>query len=260
MKSSKGPLNRDANCGINLTMVDGGIMENVLIENISMSGLVTPIMIRLGNQARKHEHNAPTPGVGSVKNIRLRNITAIAQSNITSTITGIPGYSAENIWLENITLTVPGGMAALSPGFVVPENEDKKPEHDIFGDTLPAFGIYLRHVAGLQLCNVSITARQRDNRPQFIFDDVLQIDSSCVSSISNIEAKNAIYIYPNPANKYLQVESAIPQQYEIYNTMGQKVYVNQEKEPSIFINTAEWQGGLYILRTENSTKQFMIIP
>jgi hypothetical protein len=258
VKSTKGPLNRNANCGINLAMVDGGVMENVLIENVNMSGLITPIMIRLGNQARKHEPSAPTPGVGSVKNIRLKNVTAFAESNITSTITGIPGYKAENIWLQNVQISVPGGMAALPPSFLVPENENKKPEHDIFGDTLPSFGIYFRHVDGLQLCNVSVSARQADGRPDYIFDDISRLDSSCITSVKDYEMQNYISLYPNPANTQIQIESEIAVNIEIFNAMGQKVYVTNHKKNNLKLDVANWPVGLYFIKSGMGNKQFLI--
>lgn len=258
VKSTKGPLNRNANCGINLAIVDGGIMENVLIENVSMSGLITPIMIRLGNQARKHEPNAPTPGVGSVKNIRLKNVTAFAESNITSTITGIPGYKAENIWLQNVQISVPGGMAALPPNFVIPENENKKPEHDIFGDTLPSFGIYFRHVDGLQLCNVSVSARQADGRPDYIFDDVSSLDSSCVTSVNDFATVNKISLFPNPANTQIQIESEMPMSIEIFNAIGQKVFASAENKNNLKLDVAHWPVGLYFIKSGMGNKQFLI--
>jgi hypothetical protein len=258
IKSSKGPLNRNANCGINLAIVDGGIMENVLIENITMSGLITPIMIRLGNQARVYEPGAPTPGVGSVKNIRLKNITATAESNITSSITGIPGYRAENIWLQNIQITVPGGMDSLPVSFVVPENENKRPEHNIFGDTLPAYGFYVRHVDGLQLCNVTVSSVQPDKRPMFVLDDVLRVDSSCVSAVNEIENPNTIKIYPNPAKSKIQIENSLPLSIEIFNSIGQKLYTSNKKENELKLNVAEWSAGLYFIKSEMGSKQFLI--
>jgi hypothetical protein len=229
-----------------------------LIENVNMSGLITPIMIRLGNQARKHEPSAPTPGVGSVKNIRLKNVTAFAESNITSTITGIPGYKAENIWLQNVQISVPGGMAALPPSFLVPENENKKPEHDIFGDTLPSFGIYFRHVDGLQLCNVSVTARQADGRPDYIFDDISRLDSSCITSVKDYEMQNYISLYPNPANTQIQVESEIEVNIEIFNAMGQKVYATHQKKNNLKLDVAAWPVGLYFIKSGVGNKQFLI--
>jgi hypothetical protein len=46
------------------------------------------------------------------------------------------------------------------------------PEYDMFGDVLPAFGIYARHVHGLTLDNVHMTHTHPDARPANVFIDV----------------------------------------------------------------------------------------
>jgi hypothetical protein len=256
VKSTRGPLNLNANCGINLAIVDGGTMENVLIENVTLEGIITPIMIRLGNQARPHTSGVPAPGVGSVKNVRLKNVSAVAESNITSTITGIPNYRAENIRLENVSLSVPGGMDSL-PGFIVPENENKKPEHDIFGDTLPAYGLYVRHIDGIQLCDVSVTVRQPDNRPKFIFDDVLRIDSSCVNSVFDFSDENRISLFPNPAVDHLNIEGFENKEIKIFNTLGILVYNSTSSNE--MINVSQWQPGVYFIDVSGLAKRQFVV-
>ncbi len=191
-----------AKCGINLSVVDGGSMENVLIENVTMTGIKVPILIRLGNRGRKYTDTANTPGVGFLRNVELRNITATASTNVTSSITGIPGYYAKGIRLRNIAITFPGGQSAVSSGFIVPENINSGPEATIFGDTLPAGGLYVRHVDSIQFCNVHFYAQQPDARLDYVFDDVLNIDSSEVCDISAIEYidyyRRDINVNPNP--------------------------------------------------------------
>jgi len=257
-KSTRGPLGLDAKCGINLSIVDGGSMEDILIENISFESVTTPITIRLGNQARKHEPSAPTPGVGFVKNIRLKNITATASSNITSTITGIPGYRAENIWLENVQLTVPGGMDSLPSNFVVPENVNGKPEHDVLGDTLPAHGIYVRHIDGIQLCNVTVTAQQTDLRPVYVFDDVLNIDSSCVAAVLDEAHSNSIKVYPNPASTFVIVENTQAEAVEVFDITGKKLFAYAPMAAKFTLDVADWASGWYFVKTASVSRKIFI--
>ena len=73
--------------GIALEVVDGGAMDQVAITNISMTGIQTPLFIRLGSRK----------GTGSLKNIIISNIIATNESMITSSITGIPGSYVENV-------------------------------------------------------------------------------------------------------------------------------------------------------------------
>ncbi len=191
-----------AKCGINLSVVDGGSMENVLVENINMTGIKVPIMIRLGNRGRKYTDTASTPGVGFLRNVELRNITATALTNVTSSITGIPGYRAANIRLRNVDITFPGGQPAVSNGFTVPENIAGGPEATIFGDTLPAAGLYMRHLDSMLLENVCFHSLQYDYRPTLVLDDVQSFDSTRVCLISAVispdELLGGVVIYPNP--------------------------------------------------------------
>ncbi len=162
-----------ADCGINLAIVDGGFIDSLTLQNITISGVNTALSIRLGNQARKYTPTAPTPAVGWVKNILLQNITITAESNLTSSITAIPGYYLEGITLQDVTINFPGGEAALSTGFVVPENETSRPNCDVLGDSLPAHGLYIRHVKNITMENVCFNAGNADQRPALVMEDIL---------------------------------------------------------------------------------------
>lgn len=250
-KSTRGPLSTDATSGINLSIVDGGGMDGVRIENITLEA-ETPIVIRLGNRANKYMPSAPTPGVGYLKNIALRNITATATTNTTSHITGIPNYRAENILLENIDITIPGGMDSL-PNFSVPENETKKPENTLFGDTLPTKGFFLRHINGIKYCDIKITELQPDLRPEYNLDDVTNSNLTCVTSIENLSA-NDFKIYPNPASAFIQIEDInTTETIEIYDVLGQKIPTVSSSKISI----ANWKKGIYFLHKNGTVKRFV---
>jgi hypothetical protein len=253
-KSTRGPLDLDAKCGINLSIVDGGGIDGVRIENIQLQA-ITPIMIRLGNQARKYTSSAPTPGVGYVKHIELKNVTAVAKSNITSHITGIPNYKIEDIRLENVQITLPGGMNAL-PNYVVPENENQKPEHDIFGDTIPAYGLFIRHAKNIQLCNVSATPLQADGRPYMIVEDVENFDSTCVNAISEV-ANDVLLLYPNPANDFIYLKeiflgNSFDDKFEVFDAIGKKLLSTDQN----YISVLGWKNGVYFVRKGKVVKTF----
>ena len=61
----------------------------------------------------------------------------------------------------------------------VPEKEAAYPEFSMFGE-LPSWGLYVRHMDGLIMRNVSMTIQAPDYRPCMIFDDVTNLDmKSC---------------------------------------------------------------------------------
>ena len=44
----------------------------------------------------------------------------------------------------------------------------------MFGE-LPAWGFYIRHVAGLEMKNVTLKLKTADYRPAFVFDDAKEV-------------------------------------------------------------------------------------
>ena len=83
----------------------------------------------------------------------------------------------EDVLIENVSIRYPGratkGMAYMPLWRVgdVPEQIDAYPEFSMFGE-LPAWGFYVRHVAGVTFRNVLLTLSDTDFRPAFVFDDV----------------------------------------------------------------------------------------
>ena len=59
----------------------------------------------------------------------------------------------------------------------IPERESDYPEFSMFGE-LPAWGLYVRHVNGLELRHLVLRREQVGFRPAMVFDDVqgLSID------------------------------------------------------------------------------------
>lgn len=262
--STQGPFgsNNPAKCGINLSVVDGGSMNNVLIENVTMVGIKVPLLIRLGNRGRKYTDTATTPGVGFLRNVELRNITATATTNVTSSITGIPNYYAKDIRLNNIDITFPGGQAAVYPGFVVPENISSGPEATIFGDTLPAAGLYMRHLDSIQLHNVCFHPLQPDGRPTLVLNDVLNFDSSAVcitTDIGDESFEDAFHLFPNPVYNELTIRSARLTEVKIFDCIGKEVYAGIAVNDEIKVNTTSWMAGVYLVnrlceKTMNTSK------
>ena len=64
-----------------------------------------------------------------------------------------------------IELKVPGGGKAEDAKRQLAENENAYPEFSMFGKTMPASGIYIRHVRGLKLQDVKTTPEKEDARP-----------------------------------------------------------------------------------------------
>jgi len=55
----------------------------------------------------------------------------------------------------------------------------------MFGE-LPSWGLYVRHVAGLEMKNVRLSIRENDFRAAYVFDDVkdLTLNGGSITSLS----------------------------------------------------------------------------
>jgi polygalacturonase len=168
-----------ANCvfdgcnGLALESVDGALLEDVTITNITMRDIVSaPIFLRLGSRMRGPE-GVP---VGSLRRVLISNIVCSnAASHVCSLITGIPEHEIEDLKLSNIVIQHQGGGSKADALLRLPEKERDYPEPTSFGTT-PAHGFFIRHVRGMEVSDVKIIAQNADARPTFVLDDVRHAD------------------------------------------------------------------------------------
>jgi polygalacturonase len=159
--------------GLALESVDGALLEDVTIDNITMRDVSNcPIFLRLGSRMR-----GPTgPTVGQLRRVIISNVVVYnAEPKYASIISGIPGHDIEDVTLNNIRIYYKGGgtkeQAALDP----PEKENDYPEPSMFGE-IPASGFFIRHVRGLEMNAVNLNYLKEDARAPFIINDGKSIE------------------------------------------------------------------------------------
>jgi hypothetical protein len=166
------------NGGIKLLAVDGAHIRNVTISDLTMDDVATPIFVRLGARLKTFRAGDEKRPVGGIENVVIRNVRARAAANAQLMppsgifITGIPGHSIENLRLENIAIELAGGGQREHGRQVMEEAIDNYPEINRYGPRLPAFGLYARHVKGLQAEGVTLTVASADSRPALVAIDV----------------------------------------------------------------------------------------
>jgi len=204
---------------IAIEAVDGGVIENIDVQNMTGLNTGNAILIRLGHRNKdtvfskvrnvyianikvqvpkaKPDKGYPLEGPllkyppGFVKNPAnlYQSVSPWNHSSIDTTavvyphnvfpssITGLPGHEVENVTLENIEITYEGGGSRdvnyfpLDSLHAITEAETSYPEFSMFGE-LPAWGMYIRHVKGLTMRNVSLVLQNPDYRIGFLADDV----------------------------------------------------------------------------------------
>ncbi len=160
----------DYSRGLALEAVDGALLEDVVINNLTMRDISnSPIFMRLGFRGRGPKDKTT---VGAMRRIIISNVIVYnADPKYSSIISGIPGHAIEDVTLSNIRIYSQGGgtkeQAALDP----PEKEDSYPEPTMFGE-LPAYGFFIRHVKGLRMNDVEVSYLKEDARPPFVLNDV----------------------------------------------------------------------------------------
>jgi hypothetical protein len=227
--------------GINIASIDGAHIDSVVIENIAVSGVQVPIVVRLGNSNRQYIDTLPPLPAGTFQNIWLRNISGTGLNNLPCHITGIPGHNLENVHLENISFTVPGGSAAVDSTYIVPENITERPEMDLFGNTLPAYGIYFRHVDGLTLDSVCFTPLQPDARAMIWIDGVENLVSEdvcqpIVEGVDDISFQNKLNLIYDAQTNLLEIKNPEHGELTVYGIDGRLIVFGKLNVSDNFIN------------------------
>lgn len=173
---------------ITIQAVDGGAIENILVDSLRSINTGNVIFLRLGERR--------TGKKASMKNILISNVYAEVPAtkpdegynyegpvehmprNISpASIVGLIDIPIEDVLFKNIEIHYPGGgnplfaKVGLDKLNEVPELVDKYPEFSMFKE-LPAWGFYIRHAKNVSFENITITCKKEDYRTAIVLDDV----------------------------------------------------------------------------------------
>ncbi len=157
--------------GLAFEEVDQGLMENVVVSNITMSHVHHyPIYITTGCRNRGPKERTT---VSSGADIQISNVIADDVDSLAGIIvTGMPEHPLRNIALSNIRIKYRGGGTADLAKREYREQSTHYPEPRFAGPT-PAYGLYARHVDGLDLSHITFYTERTDHRPAVVLDDVV---------------------------------------------------------------------------------------
>jgi polygalacturonase len=163
--------------GLALEEVDGGILENINIHNITMMDVSTyAIYITTGKRNRGPDVKQPS----RMRNVLISNVTADGVSaGIGIQITGLLEQPIEGLRLENIRLVCKGGGTEEQANKTVPELGNAYPEPRGALSVMPSYGVFARHVRGLELANITLSTEKPDKRPAIVCSNIdgLEIDN-----------------------------------------------------------------------------------
>ena len=176
---------------ITIASVDGGYVEDVVVDGLRSIHTGNPIFIRTG--IRRGDITK-----AALKDVVIKNVYAevpfdkpdagynyegpvedLPRNICPSSIIAIPGIRVENVRLENVEIVYPGQANELyarrgcTPEELaaIPELEKSYPEFSNWKE-LPAWGFYVRHADGVVFDNVTLKVAGADYRPAIVTDDV----------------------------------------------------------------------------------------
>jgi polygalacturonase len=149
--------------GLGMVSMDGAKISDVHYQDITMSGVRSPIMQKIGTRKRCGN----SPGVGHISNITYENVTGTGASpSFSPTLWGESGGNhIDGVTFTNVNLTVPGGNGTMSTG--VPSNKPTDYNPNSIG-TRPAYGWYLHNADNIRFTGSSVRFAADDGRPAVI--------------------------------------------------------------------------------------------
>ncbi|NJB83438.1 glycoside hydrolase family 28 protein [Wenyingzhuangia aestuarii] len=173
--------------GLKIQMNEGGEMKNMIFSNLVMRNVPRPIFMTFCQQRAGVDAPLEMIPMKAMHSFVFDGIIAdnkALDKNSAIFITGMPNHYITDIQLNNIEMTVSGGGTKQDAKNVIKEYTLETlgnwwPEFGKVG-TLPASGIYARHINGLYVNNVHVHTVNKDERPVVAFDDVKNYEVSKV--------------------------------------------------------------------------------
>ena len=185
---------------LSLEIVDGGVMENVSVSDMTVTGTESPIFVRLGHRGRGYTFHrsganafvsqhvsggneggtaATKPDsittIGQIRGIYINNVRVRGAGRYGCSITGLPGHPVEDVHVSSVTIHHQGGIQTKDLPAIHQALEDEKaaeyPEATMWGP-LPAKGFYVRHARRVCFDSVETRTEKPDARPDIVREDV----------------------------------------------------------------------------------------
>ncbi|MDV6330371.1 glycoside hydrolase family 28 protein [Asticcacaulis sp. 201] len=155
--------------GILVGVVDGGVLEDVLISNIALRNPVNhPLFVRQAARLRAPEGTS----VGACRRVRFDSIQVSgADGRYPCGVQGIPDAPVMDVSFRDVHVVSSGGGTAEDAARTPKEKRESSLEVSFMG-TLPAYGLYARNVRGLALTGCTFEVEKPDARPAIVLDDV----------------------------------------------------------------------------------------
>ena len=141
--------------------VDGGIVENITVNDVEVSGFQVPVFVR-GGTRKGRTNGTPPSDFYILRDIFISNIRGRAEMAFASSVTGVAGCRPSNVVLKDFDIECVG-EGENSQSFTEPgaEAAGLYPEANMFRSYhLPSYGLYVSQADGVVAENLRFTVRK----------------------------------------------------------------------------------------------------
>jgi polygalacturonase len=172
--------------GLKIQMCEGGAMRRMVFTGLVMENVPRPVFLTFCQQRACVDAPAEMAPMQSMGQMIFSDMIVDATRRGTDAafiLTGMPGHPIEAITLRNIDMRVAGGATPEEAGNQLNELDldalaGHWPEYRCFGATVPARGLYARHVRGLNIEGFRVHAEAPDARPERVFVDAEDVQGA----------------------------------------------------------------------------------
>ena len=144
--------------------VDGGTVEDVVVDDVEVSGFQVPVFVR-GGLRRNRTNGIPPSDRRILRNIRISNVRGRAEMAIASSVTGVEGCRPASVILRDFDIECVGAGVSDRPTHEPgEETAGRYPEANMFRDyRLPCYGLYVDQADDVKTENLNFTIRRGTN-------------------------------------------------------------------------------------------------
>ncbi len=165
--------------GLKIQLNEGGSMHNMVFTNLVMERVPRPVFMTFCQQRAHVDAPEEMYPMAEMRDFVFSNISIdnrTLDKNSAFFLTGLPEGRIENISLSDVRMVVSGGGTPEDARRTIKEYTLETldgwwPEFYLVG-TLPASGIFARHINGLNVRGFHLEIAGDDARPPFVFDNV----------------------------------------------------------------------------------------
>lgn len=157
-------------------MLDGGDVENIVIEDITIERAWSPIFLRLEDRGRVRPGDLK-PAPGNLRRCAMTRISGHDCGPRGSYLLSVPEKPIEDILLADIHITQTASRKPVTDESAIPDLRGVYPDAhmiDAIGDA-PASALWARHVHGLTLSDYHITTAD-DPRPAYVLKTDVRVE------------------------------------------------------------------------------------